>query len=79
MTSTYLNTHMIGFSNYENLEEKIQGKSHTYSRSYKKKVHPSPYIPLYQLSNMCLENGYSVLYGAESIPDESAEKKYLKT
>ena len=46
--------------------------SHIYGKSN------SPYGPLYQLSNMCLEDGYSVLYGAESIPDKSAAEQLLE-
>jgi hypothetical protein len=33
------------------------------------------YIPLHKLANICLSNGFSVLYGAESAPDEAAKER----
>lgn len=36
------------------------------------------YAPLYELSNMCLSNGYIVIYGIESIPNESARQGIFK-
>ena len=35
--------------------------------------------PLYEISNRFLANGYSVLYGAESLPTESTEEKIVKS
>lgn len=65
---------MIGFPNGDqqvNTQEEIPSNLTHYKSN-------SPYGPLYQLSNMCLENGYSVLYGAESIPNESAAEHVLE-
>lgn len=35
-------------------------------------------MPLHKLANICLSNGYSVLYGAESAPDEAAKERILE-
>lgn len=74
MRSTYSDGHVIGFPNGDqqiNTQEDPTS-NHIYGKSN------SPYGPLYQLSNMCLEDGYSVLYGAESIPDKSAAERLLE-
>jgi hypothetical protein len=74
MRSTYSNEHVIGFPNGDqqiNTQED-PASNHIYGKSN------SPYGPLYQLSNMCLEDGYSVLYGAESISDKSAAEQVLE-
>jgi hypothetical protein len=38
----------------------------------------SLYKPLYQISNKYLENGYSVLYAAESLPDDRDKSKVIE-
>jgi hypothetical protein len=66
---------MIGFPYYKGKEEsqfEIQKARKDGSYSY------FTYKPLYEMSNSYLSNGYSVLYGAESIPDESAKEKLFE-
>ena len=70
-----LHSHMIGFPYYKGNEEsqfEIQKARKDGSYSY------FTYKPLYEMSNSYLSNGYSVLYGAESIPDESAKEKLFE-
>lgn len=66
------NAHLIGFPNGDQNVNTQEISTHRYDKS------GSPYGPLYQLSNMCLEDGYSVLYGAESISDKSAAEQVLE-
>jgi hypothetical protein len=39
----------------------------------------SPFGPLYELSSICISNGYSVLYGVESVPNEAAKQKVFES
>lgn len=74
MRSTYFNAHVVGFANGDrqtNTQEAILG-----NKSFEKGN--SPYYPLYQLSNRCLADGYSVLYGVEPIPDRSAAERVFE-
>ena len=68
----YLNSHMAGFPSDEDNRKGLQIENHdlqSYSSSYQ---------PLYELCNTYLSNGYSVLYGAESVPNKSAEEKVFE-
>jgi hypothetical protein len=62
-----LHTHIIGFPNY------ASSKS-----SNNDGPGPSIYRPLYQMSNKHLENGYGVLYAAESLPNERDKAKVIE-
>ena len=75
--NTHLHSHMVGFPHYKNKEEQLQTGiqiSTEESQSY----NSSAYKPIYQMSNSYLSNGYSVLYGAESIPNESTTEKIVE-
>ena len=73
----HLHSHVIGFPYYNGkwkeprteTQRANRDKNHRYSFTYK---------PLYEMCNSYLSNGYSVLYGAESIPNESEEEKVFK-
>lgn len=70
----HLHDHTIGFL-FCNQEEKDAKQKETlddprrYSLTYK---------PLYEMSNRYLSNGYSLLYGAELISNESAREKVIE-
>jgi hypothetical protein len=69
-------THIIGFPYYMN------SKSHDNNNDnehIKNELEPSSiYRPLYEVSNKYLENGYSVLYAAESLPNERDKAKVVE-
>jgi hypothetical protein len=72
--NTYLHSHMVGFPcNKEQLRTGIQipVKESQSSNS-------SDYNAIYEMSNSYLSNGYTVLYGAESIPNESTTEKIVE-
>ena len=84
----HLHTHMIAFPHSRRLreeaeedEEETRGEG-VHNRRYHRHHHhhhdTSPYKPLYEISNAYLSNGYSVLYGAESIPNETAKAKVVE-
>src|SRR5919198_1231589 len=61
-------------------EEETRGEG-VHNRRYHRYHHhhdASPYKPLYEISNAYLSNGYGVLYGAESIPNETAKAKVVE-
>jgi hypothetical protein len=60
---------MIGFPSYQEYRENQKNNLHSYSSSYR---------PIYEMCNRYLSNGHSVLYGAESIPNKSAEEKVFE-
>ena len=67
-------SHTVGFPSSEEYRKGSQIENqkhnlHSYSSSYK---------PLYEMCNTYLSNGYSVLYGPESIPNKSAEEKIFE-
>jgi hypothetical protein len=65
-----LNRHPIGFPD---LKRKMD--SQVIHNRNERLTHLDPaYTPLYELSNTCLSNGYIVIYGIESIPNESARQ-----
>src|ERR1700758_2939314 len=70
---TYLNNHMVAFACYKdgrkNQNQNQKRPIHSHSLQYK---------PLYEMCNTYLSNGYSVLYGSESIPNKSAEEKVFE-
>ena len=73
-----LNTHIIGFpfyansknDNRKNSEEDMEKGSDTHLASI--------YQPLYEISSRYLEDGYSVLYVVESVPDQTAKEKVIE-
>jgi hypothetical protein len=68
---------MVGFPHYKNREEELQPGikiSMKESQSY----NSSAYKSIYEMSNSYLSNGYSVLYSAESIPNESTKEKIFE-
>jgi hypothetical protein len=70
----YLNSHMTGFPSAEEYRKASQIKNQKHNlQSYS-----SSYQPLYEMCNTYLSNGYSVLYGPESIPNKSAEEKVFE-
>jgi hypothetical protein len=75
--NTHLHNHMVGFPRYERKEEGLQTELQI-SREEGRNYTSSSYLPLYEMSNSYLSNGYSVLYGAESIPNESAKEKLFE-
>jgi hypothetical protein len=73
---THLNSHTVAFLSYKDCREGSQIENqnqkhpiHSYSLQYK---------PLYEMCNTYLSNGYSVIYGAESIPNKPAEEKVFE-
>jgi hypothetical protein len=69
-----LHTHIIGFPYYAN----SKSSNNDEKRDTEDGPEPSIYGPLYQISNKYLENGYSVLYVAESLPNERDKAKVLE-
>jgi len=70
----YLNSHMAGFPSDEEDRKGLQIENQKHDlQSYS-----SSYQPLYELCNIYLSNGYSVLYGAESVPNKSAKEKVFE-
>ncbi|HJT48483.1 MAG TPA: hypothetical protein VJ729_09895 [Nitrososphaeraceae archaeon] len=57
-----LQTHVIGFP------YSVDAKSNSVDENHN--TDSSIYKPLYQMSNKYLENGYGVLYAAESLPND---------
>ncbi|HJT48019.1 MAG TPA: MEDS domain-containing protein [Nitrososphaeraceae archaeon] len=72
-----LHTHIIGFPHY------ASSKSNNNNEKKKQEIEaepdPSIYKPLYQMSNKYLENGYGVLYAAESLPNERDKAKVTES
>lgn len=73
LNDVVLQSHIVGFSpanhtneNKEYFEESDDSSITSGGLSY---------MPLHKLANICLSNGYSVLYGAESAPDEAAKER----
>lgn len=75
--NTHLHNHMVGFPHYERKEEELQTEIQI-SREESRNYNCSSYLPLYEMSNSYLSNGYSVLYSAESVPNESAKEKLFE-
>jgi hypothetical protein len=63
-------SHIIGFPYYI--------KNRDNNEHIKDELEPSIYGPLYEISNKYLENGYSVLYVAESLPNERDKAKVVE-
>ncbi|MBV9668256.1 MAG: MEDS domain-containing protein [Nitrososphaeraceae archaeon] len=69
--------HVIGFPYYIN--SKSQDNNNADNEHIKDELEPSSiYRPLYEISNKYLENGYSVLYAAESLPNERDKAKVVE-
>ena len=66
-----LQTHVIGFP------YSVDSKSNNVDENHN--TDSSIYKPLYQISNKCLENGYGVLYAAESLPNERDKAKVTES
>jgi len=72
-----MHSHMIGFPISTEDQEK------TDRQGVQRKLKPRTnrnydiYGPLYEMSNRFLSNGYSVLYGAEFVPNESAKDRLV--
>jgi hypothetical protein len=58
---------MVGFPHYKNKRQISMKESQGHNSS--------AYNAIYEMSNSYLSNGYSVLYGAESIPNDSTKEK----
>jgi hypothetical protein len=69
-----LHTHIIGFPYYANSKSSNNHEKHNTEDG----LEPSIYRPLYQMSNKYLQNGYSVLYAAESLPNEKDKAKVVE-
>ena len=72
----HLHSHMIGFPHYKNKSQELQGTQ--ISMKDGQGYNSSAYKAIYEMSNSYLSNGYSVLYGAESIPNESTKEKIFE-
>src|SRR5215472_2075843 len=72
----HLHSHMIGFPHYKNKSQELQGTQ--ISMKDGQGYNSSAYKAIYEMSNSYLSNGYSVLYGAESIPNESTKEKIFQ-
>lgn len=70
----HLHDHTIGFL-FCNLEEKDSKQTETLDDAQRYSL---TYKPLYEMSNRYLSNRYSILYGAELIPNESAREKVIE-
>jgi len=68
-----LHTHIIGFPYYVNSKS-----SNNHEKRNTDGLEPSIYGPLYQMSNKYLQSGYSVLYTAESLPNEKDKAKVVE-
>src|SRR5215831_19323782 len=75
--NTHLHSHVVGFPHYKNKEEQLQTGIQI-STEECQNYNSSAYKPIYEMSNSYLSNGYSVLYGAESIPNESTTEKIVE-
>jgi hypothetical protein len=69
-----LHTHIIGFPYHAN----SKSSNNHEKRNTEDGLEPSIYGPLYQMSNKYLQNGYSVLYAAESLPNEKDKVKVVE-
>lgn len=70
----HLNRHPIGFPY---LKRKVESQV-IQNRNERLPYHDPAYTPLYELSNTCLSNGYIVIYGIESVPNESTRQGIFK-
>lgn len=68
-------SHIVGFSTANHMKE---SKKMDFQESNDSSGGGLSYMPLHKLANICLSNGYSVLYGAESAPDEAAKERILE-
>lgn len=68
-----LQSHIVGFAPPNHTKE---SKTIDFQESHDSSGGLS-YMPVHKLANICLSNGYSVLYGAESAPDEAAKERIL--
>jgi hypothetical protein len=74
-TESILHTHMIGFPYYTN----SKNNNNTDERQdIEDELDHSIYKPLYEISNKYLLNGYSILYTAESVPNEKDKAKVVE-
>jgi hypothetical protein len=71
-----LHTHIIGFPHYAS--SKSNNNNEKKKQDIEVELGPSIYRPLYQMSNKYLENGYGVLYAAESLPNERDKAKVIE-
>jgi hypothetical protein len=69
-------THIIGFPYHTN--SKSSNNDEDGKQEIETALDTSIYKPLYEISNKYLENGYSILYVAESLPNETANAKVVK-
>jgi hypothetical protein len=69
-----LQSHIVGFSptNHTKESKKMDFQESNDSGGGAGEL---SYMPLHKLANICLSNDYSVLYGAESAPDEAAKER----
>lgn len=68
-----LHSHIIGFPYYMNSKSQDNNDNNEHIKDELNRS--SIFKPLYEISNKYLENGYSVLYAAESIPNERYKAK----
>lgn len=68
-----LQSHIVGFAPPNHTKE---SKTIDFQESHDSSGGLS-YMPVHKLANICLSNGYSVLCGAESAPDEAAKERIL--
>jgi hypothetical protein len=69
-----LHTHIIGFPYCAS----SKSSNNNQKQDTEDGLDPSIYRPLYQMSNKYLQNGYSVLYAAESSLDERDKAKVIE-
>jgi len=76
-----LHMHIIGFPHHANSENNNNGNKEEEKQDIKigQNIEPtSIYEPLYEISNKYLENGYSILYLAESLPNKTDKAKVVE-
>jgi len=74
-----LHMHIIGFPHHANLENNNDNKEEKQDTQMGQNIElTSIYEPLYEISNKYLENGYSILYLAESLPNKTAKAKVVE-
>jgi hypothetical protein len=79
ITEANLHTHSIGFPYYANSKNgDIRGNTKEKNDRIETDVRASVYKPLYELSNNYLENSYSILYAAESLPKRRDKIKVVE-
>ena len=71
-----LHTHIIGFPYHSN--SKINKNEDNEKQEMETALDTSIYKPLYEISNKYLQNGYNVLYTAQSLPHETDKSKVVE-